>query len=41
MTAARREQLLSYAVLVVFAIIAIYPILSIVLLALAQALATW
>ena len=34
MTAARREQLLSYAVLVVFAIIAIYPIVSIVLLAL-------
>ena len=34
MTAARREQLLSYAVLGVFAIVAIYPILSIVLLAL-------
>lgn len=34
MTAARREQLLSYAVLGVFAIIALYPILSIVLLAL-------
>ena len=34
MTAARREQLLSYAVLIVFAIIAIYPIVSIVLLAL-------
>jgi raffinose/stachyose/melibiose transport system permease protein len=33
MTAARREQLLSYAVLGVFAVIAIYPILSIVLLA--------
>jgi raffinose/stachyose/melibiose transport system permease protein len=34
MTAARREQLLSYAVLGVFAIVAIYPILSILLLAL-------
>jgi raffinose/stachyose/melibiose transport system permease protein len=34
MTAARREQLVSYAVLGVFAIVAIYPILSIVLLAL-------
>jgi raffinose/stachyose/melibiose transport system permease protein len=34
MTAVRREQLLSYAVLGVFAIVAIYPILSIVLLAL-------
>ena len=34
MTAARREQLLSYAVLAVFAVVAIYPILSIVLLAL-------
>ena len=34
MTAARREQLLSYAVLIVFTIVAIYPILSIVLLAL-------
>jgi raffinose/stachyose/melibiose transport system permease protein len=34
MTAARREQLLSYAVLGVFCVIAIYPILSIVLLAL-------
>lgn len=33
MTAARREQLLSYVVLGVFAVIAIYPILSIVLLA--------
>jgi len=33
MTAARREQLLSYAVLGVFAVIAIYPVLSIVLLA--------
>jgi raffinose/stachyose/melibiose transport system permease protein len=33
MTAARREQLLSYAVLGVFAIIALYPILTIVLLA--------
>lgn len=33
MTAARREQLLSYAVLGVFAVIALYPILSIVLLA--------
>ena len=34
MTAARREQLLSYAVLGVFSVLAIYPILSIVLLAL-------
>jgi raffinose/stachyose/melibiose transport system permease protein len=34
MTAARREQLLSYAVLAAFSVIAIYPILSIVLLAL-------
>ena len=34
MTAVRREQLLSYTVLIVFAIIAIYPIVSIVLLAL-------
>ena len=34
MTAARREQLLSYAVLGVFCVIAFYPILSIVLLAL-------
>ena len=33
MTAARREQLLSYAVLGVFSVIAIYPILSILLLA--------
>jgi raffinose/stachyose/melibiose transport system permease protein len=33
MTAARREQLLSYAVLGVFCVIAIYPILSILLLA--------
>jgi raffinose/stachyose/melibiose transport system permease protein len=33
MTAARREQLLSYAVLGVFAVIALYPVLSIVLLA--------
>jgi raffinose/stachyose/melibiose transport system permease protein len=33
MTAARREQLLSYAVLGIFAVVAIYPILSIVLLA--------
>jgi len=32
--AARREQLLSYAVLGVFAVLAVYPILSIVLLAL-------
>jgi raffinose/stachyose/melibiose transport system permease protein len=32
-TAARREQLLSYAILGLFAIIAIYPIVSIVLLA--------
>jgi raffinose/stachyose/melibiose transport system permease protein len=34
MTSARREQLLSYAVLGAFSIIALYPILSIVLLAL-------
>ena len=34
MTAARREQLLSYAILGVFSVIALYPILSIVLLAL-------
>jgi raffinose/stachyose/melibiose transport system permease protein len=34
MTASRREQLLSYLVLGAFAIVAIYPILSIVLLAL-------
>jgi raffinose/stachyose/melibiose transport system permease protein len=34
MTAARREQLLSYTVLGVFAVIALYPILSILLLAL-------
>jgi raffinose/stachyose/melibiose transport system permease protein len=33
MTAARREQLLSYAVLGVFSVLAIYPILSILLLA--------
>jgi raffinose/stachyose/melibiose transport system permease protein len=33
MTATRREQLLSYAVLGVFAVIAIYPVLTIVLLA--------
>ena len=33
MTAARREQLLSYTVLGIFAVVAIYPILSIVLLA--------
>jgi raffinose/stachyose/melibiose transport system permease protein len=33
MTAVRREQLLSYAVLGVFAVIALYPVLSIVLLA--------
>jgi raffinose/stachyose/melibiose transport system permease protein len=33
MTAARREQLLSYTVLGVFAVVAIYPILSIVMLA--------
>jgi raffinose/stachyose/melibiose transport system permease protein len=32
-TVSRREQLVSYAVLVVFAIVAIYPILSIVVLA--------
>ena len=36
MTAARREQLLSYAVLGVFSVIAFYPILSIVLLAMHQ-----
>jgi raffinose/stachyose/melibiose transport system permease protein len=34
MTAARREQLFSYAVLAAFSVIALYPILSIVLLAL-------
>jgi raffinose/stachyose/melibiose transport system permease protein len=34
MSVSRREQLLSYAVLAAFAVIAIYPILSIVLLAL-------
>lgn len=34
MTVSRREQLLSYTVLAVFAVIAIYPIVSIVLLAL-------
>jgi raffinose/stachyose/melibiose transport system permease protein len=34
MTAARREQLLAYAVLGVFAVVALYPVLSIVLLAL-------
>jgi raffinose/stachyose/melibiose transport system permease protein len=34
MTAARREQLLSYAILVTFSVIALYPILSILLLAL-------
>ncbi|HYI18377.1 MAG TPA: carbohydrate ABC transporter permease [Solirubrobacteraceae bacterium] len=34
MTAARREQLLSYAILGVFSVIALYPIVSIVLLAL-------
>jgi raffinose/stachyose/melibiose transport system permease protein len=33
-TAARREQLLSYLILGVFSVIALYPILSIVLLAL-------
>jgi len=33
MTAARREQLLAYAVLGVFAVVALYPVLSIVLLA--------
>jgi raffinose/stachyose/melibiose transport system permease protein len=33
-TAARREQLLSYALLVVFSLVALYPIVSIVLLAL-------
>ena len=32
MTAGRREQLLSYAVLGIFAVVAIYPILSIVML---------
>jgi raffinose/stachyose/melibiose transport system permease protein len=32
-TAARREQLLSYGVLILFSIVAIYPIISIVLLA--------
>jgi raffinose/stachyose/melibiose transport system permease protein len=35
-TAARREQLLSYAVLGVFSVLAFYPILSIVLLAMHQ-----
>jgi raffinose/stachyose/melibiose transport system permease protein len=34
MTAARREQVLSYAVLAGFAVLALYPILSIILLAL-------
>jgi raffinose/stachyose/melibiose transport system permease protein len=34
MTVSRREQLLSYVVLCVFAVVAIYPVLSIVLLAL-------
>ncbi len=34
MTAARREQVLSYALLVVFSLVALYPIVSIVLLAL-------
>jgi raffinose/stachyose/melibiose transport system permease protein len=34
MTAARREQLLAYAVLGVFAVVALYPVLSIVALAL-------
>ena len=34
MTAARREQVLSYAVLIVFCLIALYPIVSILLLAL-------
>lgn len=34
MTTSRREQILSYAVLSVFAVVAIYPILSIILLAL-------
>ena len=34
MTASRREQVLSYAVLAAFAVLALYPILSIVLLAL-------
>jgi raffinose/stachyose/melibiose transport system permease protein len=34
MTVSRREQVLSYAVLAAFAVVAIYPILSIVLLAL-------
>jgi len=33
MTVSRREQVLSYGILVLFAIVAIYPILSIVLLA--------
>ena len=33
MSAARREQLLSYAVLGVFSVIALYPIVSILLLA--------
>ena len=33
MSAARREQLLSYAVLGVFCVLAIYPVLTIVLLA--------
>ena len=33
MTAGRREQLLSYAVLAIFAVVALYPILTIVLLA--------
>ena len=33
MTVSRREQLLSYLVLCVFAVIALYPVLSIVLLA--------
>ncbi len=36
MTAARREQLLSYAVLGAFSVLALYPILSIVLLAMHQ-----
>jgi raffinose/stachyose/melibiose transport system permease protein len=35
-TSARREQLLSYAILGVFSIVALYPILSIVLLAMHQ-----
>ena len=34
MTASRREQVLSYAVLAAFAVLALYPILSIILLAL-------